>query len=441
MNRMLFAVAIGIALITAACESGSGNSETPDPDSTQPTIVLPSGKLLTKVWLVNNGRLVAVQREVDDLANETEQAELATVELLSGVRGREAATGFTTQVPEGVQILAFEAGEAFYSVDLSAEFAQEAPEAELAMRLAQVGCSLTQYGPDQLLISVESDIPMMSERVDLATPVTCSMLTTALGSVSSDPEAGSSSEQPPVVAEQGATLDIVFVASGDILNLRVQPGLNTEVLSTVPPTAEDLVATGRTAEVDDVRWIEVTRGAQTGWVHSGFVTESQSSFAEDPRARDMLAELIAAWQASEGGETLVADNGIWIVHFDEPRRFPADQLSSLIVDPTEMQWGSPGCDPDECGLQSFSEAVSQSLIDAYVDEDARLGVDPVAGAGGTPAELVIPTSFANAPYLVVYDSGDDPAADGLDWITWYVYFTYVVGDPRIAGLSIDEWSP
>jgi Sporulation and spore germination len=439
MKRIILA-AFCIALLAAACGSGSGDDAEFDPDSSQPTIVVSAGKLLAKIWFVNDGRLVAVQREVDDLDDDTNQAAAVTEQLLSGPLEREGNSGFVSLIPAGVEVLQISTGNAFHSLDLSSNFTQEAPESELAMRLAQLGCTITANGPDQVLISVEGGIPQMSATLDLSAPVTCSMLTTALGSVSSGPENPNPSEQPAGVPAEGVSLDIVFVDPENTLPLRQEPGFDSLEISAISPAAPDLIATGRSAEVDEVRWVEVMQAENTGWVHSGFVTEVQTTFAEDERPERLLFDLAAAWSAGEGGEEFVAENGLWIAHFDEPRRFPSDQLESLVNDPTPMQWGSPGCAADECGPLTFSEAISEALVSSYTDDDSAIFLEPIAGPGGTPAEFVIPPSFANAPYLAIYDPGD-AEFENLNWTTWYVYFVYLGGEPKVAGLSVDMWSP
>ncbi len=89
---------------------------------------------------------------------------------------------------------------------------------------------------------------------------------------------------------------------------------------------------------------------------------------------------------------------------------------------------------------TFNDQVGAGFLDAWEDEDRVIQVDePISGPEAAPP--FIPTEFQNFHYLAVHDPGDQAGGEGLDWITWYVYFDLTPQGWRIAALSVDSYSP
>lgn len=443
MRRSFFKLVITIALLSAACGDSDSPITTTATTSPQSTTTLAPGTTTAKLWFVNSGSLVSLTRQISLEDNLSDQIEVVTSELLGGLTPTELDLGFSTSIPPGSALLSSSIVDDLHRVDLSPQFASAATPIEQAVRFAQLGCTISAFGPELVLFTVNGEIPDIGEGLDLSSPVTCSMLVTAMAAIPPD---NVSTTVPPVTTttfvsapgpEAGTPLGVVFVDPNDILNMRAGPGIAFEIVSEIPHAARDLNAAGRAADVTGSRWLEVTRGEVTGWVHSGFITELGNDFVADLRPTQILNDLVTAWQGDQGGESLVAMGGVWVVHFDPKRRIPASDLEPLLSDPTLLSWGGAGCSPEECPQKTFAEAISDSLIGAYDDPDAIVGYLPIDGGGGTPAEFVVPRSFTNLEYLAVHDPGDNPDFDGFDWTTWYVYFSYEDGIPKIAGLSID----
>ena len=72
-------------------------------------------------------------------------------------------------------------------------------------------------------------------------------------------------------AAAGDVFSVVGVAHDDELNIRALPDAGSTALTSVAPTADDLVATGRARILPESIWYEVSTGGSTGWANSRFV--------------------------------------------------------------------------------------------------------------------------------------------------------------------------
>ena len=113
-------------------------------------------------------------------------------------------------------------------------------------------------------------------------------------------------------------------------------------------------------------------------------------------------------------------------------------------DETNYLWGSEGCgfDPECSPRTTFAEHIAQGFLGAWNDDDRVIAIDtPIGNGNATIPEFVVPPHFRNFHYVAVHDPGDDPKYEGLDWVTWYVYFDVVDGEPLVVGMSYDTWAP
>jgi hypothetical protein len=72
-------------------------------------------------------------------------------------------------------------------------------------------------------------------------------------------------------ASEGDIFSVMGVAHDDELNVRQLPDAGSAILTSVGPTADDLVATGQARLLPSSAWYEMTVDGQTGWVSVGFV--------------------------------------------------------------------------------------------------------------------------------------------------------------------------
>ena len=64
---------------------------------------------------------------------------------------------------------------------------------------------------------------------------------------------------------------VVGVQFGDVLNVREGPGTGYEIVTTLAPQADDVIATGRHRLLDSSIWNEVAANGVVGWVNSQFL--------------------------------------------------------------------------------------------------------------------------------------------------------------------------
>ena len=179
------------------------------------------------------------------------------------------------------------------------------------------------------------------------------------------------------------TWAVVLVDADGALNVRVGPGVENPKLTSFSPTQRGILLTGQYAQVDGDKWVEVETEDARGWVSSFFLTEEWSiiEFQNDwdiDTVRGRVADLAAAMAVAGDLSDPVSDRGLFVVYFD---------TNEIIVGPN------------------------------------------------APFPVAKPTQFQNFRFVALFDPGDDPVLDGLDWQTWFVYFDYEGGHVRIVGLS------
>jgi hypothetical protein len=101
-----------------------------------------------------------------------------------------------------------------------------------------------------------------------ATPVVTASTTSTAATTSTTLLAGGPIDLGP---RSGDALAVVGVAYNDTLNLRVAPGPSQDVVGTIDPVFENLVAQGETWAAPGALWVKVGHAGTPGWVHMGFV--------------------------------------------------------------------------------------------------------------------------------------------------------------------------
>jgi galactitol-specific phosphotransferase system IIB component len=69
----------------------------------------------------------------------------------------------------------------------------------------------------------------------------------------------------------GDTLAVIGVAHDDVLNLRVAPGADQDIVEGIPPTYDALTAVGQTRQLPGSFWIAVDYQGTEGWVNLRYV--------------------------------------------------------------------------------------------------------------------------------------------------------------------------
>lgn len=81
---------------------------------------------------------------------------------------------------------------------------------------------------------------------------------------------------------QGDELDVVGVAFDDVLNVRIAPGTDFDLIGTLDPDTTGVTATGHNRLLPDSLWVEVDFEGQLGWVNEKFVGYLGSTRALQP---------------------------------------------------------------------------------------------------------------------------------------------------------------
>ena len=119
-----------------------------------------------------------------------------------------------------------------------------------------------------------------------ATTTTAALTTTTSGSSSSTTSTTVSTTAAPTTPttttelpgeasdlgpEAGDRLVVMGVAYDDTLNVRAAPGANQPIVHELAPTADDLIALGRTRRLPGSFWHQIEVDGISGWVNASFV--------------------------------------------------------------------------------------------------------------------------------------------------------------------------
>ncbi len=88
----------------------------------------------------------------------------------------------------------------------------------------------------------------------------------------------------------GDVLGVVAVAHDDVLNFRAAPGTDQEILGTLPPLTDDLVATGNARQLPQSIWYELTWQGVTGWASAAFLAYLGGTDDTTSQLIDILGE-------------------------------------------------------------------------------------------------------------------------------------------------------
>jgi len=256
--------------------------------------------------------------------------------------------------------------------------------------------------------------------------------------------------QSPIVTADCPTVDVILVASDDVLNVHVAPDPNSQTLFTIPYAATTIYRTTTAAAMyNGTEWWEIHEpvGQNVGWASSFFLTCAQSGFGSSPQPAAILAglgELAAGSLSAPAWVDIVSPYGLTVEHFDAvTKHWPASQ--DPFSDGTIYPWATEAGGSNS--LQAtFSTQIGGLWLDSVLND--TVGVAPGAPLidqpqqGQEAAPPWAPAIFTNLHYLSTFDPGDDPNNAGLDWRTVYTYFDWTPNIGwRLRALSFDSWSP
>ncbi|MFW2382011.1 MAG: hypothetical protein ACN4GZ_09650 [Acidimicrobiales bacterium] len=121
----------------------------------------------------------------------------------------------------------------------------------------------------------------------------------------------------------GDQIAVVGVAHDDMLNVRIAPGTEFDIIDTLDPLADEVIALGENRLLTSSFWVEIETATGPGWVNEafvGFLGVSQESTSDAVAASGgpvAVGELLAQTYASvdpPSTVTLVDDSGDTVVY-------------------------------------------------------------------------------------------------------------------------------
>ena len=453
--------------VTVTSAPGGGVTTTPSPTdtptttvaggvvtTTQPPAADPQATMFVDLYLVKDGQYAtAVARAVPETP---EIATAAIKALIDGPTPAEAEAGLSSAVPTDTLLLGIRINDGNATVDLSREFEAGGGSFGMIARLAQVVYTLTQFtsvDTVEFWLDGEPVTVFSSEGLLLEHPVGRNDYLAALPLTPTLLDAVERWEQAdlpdPADLAVGDIRRVVLVADDDVLNVRLGPGTNNEIIGMLAPGVV-VGLTGPQVEVGSSTWVELVTPAGAGWVNDLFLgaVVTDGEFASDPEVMDLLDEMSRIMADHGDLSPVVSQRGLYVSHHAPPVRFTPDELAGILTDPTTYKWPSNALDindPDQASEiqgRTFAAAIGDRFVSTFDDPDAWITVDePIEAGNGRIAAYAIPFELKGFHYIGVHDPGDNPDYGGLDWTTWYVSIDYENGHPVVVALTIDEWSP
>jgi len=255
------------------------------------------------------------------------------------------------------------------------------------------------------------------------------------------------SQEPPTPSRGISPLyAVIMVLPDNSLNVRAAPGLDGDVVETLPSNQLGLEPTGNRQTLEQDEWVEIRRpGRDPGWVNGWFLTQQVPSetFCVDPRVDNLVSDFFAALGAGDTGvlaELVSPAHGLTIRYgWSSPEvHFSVDAVKGIISDSSTYDWGiQEGSGQPLQG--TFARVVLPRLTDIPAAKSTRHcnTLETGVATGGTTAKVIWPEEYTNLNYVAVYRAA--PPGDEMNWRTWALGIEYVNGEPYVAFLVQYQW--
>lgn len=230
---------------------------------------------------------------------------------------------------------------------------------------------------------------------------------------------------------------VSYVAEDDVLNMRSGPGVEFDIVATLPPDANSVQLTSTPAEGD---WVEISWQNQTGWVNRYFLTEvvASETFCNDPAARQIVNAFRTALEDGNGATltSLVHPQRGLLVRlnwWNNEVRFSHSEIPNLFSASEGQNWGYE--DGSGAPIEGTFTEIVVPLLDRDFAGDPQIHCNELI-AGGTAGIVQLPFEYSGINYYAVHR----PATDNeLDWGTWVLGIEYWDGKPYLSFLVHYQW--
>ncbi len=122
-----------------------------------------------------------------------------------------------------------------------------------------------------------------------------------------EPPASLPGEQIDFGPLAGDRVDVVGVPFDDVLNVRIGPGTEFDVIDQLAPNTTSVLATGANRLREDSFWIEVDLDGRTGWVSERFVGYLAAPDTEDGSVNGVRADMTVEELARSVAESFASE--------------------------------------------------------------------------------------------------------------------------------------
>lgn len=220
------------------------------------------------------------------------------------------------------------------------------------------------------------------------------------------------------------TYRVVYVESGDSLNVRDAAGVDNDVIATLAPGAAGIKMEVASERVGASRWVEISREDLGGWVNDAFLTEVVPSdiFCADDAARKALDDLITGYAEQRPlamtGQDQDSLRGLRVRHdwWNPEVQFSTEALTGLFADGESRDWGSAM--GSGLPLQGSFKEIIHPLLEQDLLGGTEFGCNEILH-GATAGLVQLPPAYEGVNFYSVHRP---PPEDGneFDWGTWVV---------------------
>lgn len=238
------------------------------------------------------------------------------------------------------------------------------------------------------------------------------------------------------------TYAVIGVTRDDVLNIRAEPNASAPIVGTLSPVAQDITISAETRSLTST-WVEVRQGDVVGWVNAAYLARqigSTNLAIADTALEALIAlreqdfERFAKLVHPELGVRFVPQT--WIEETNPV--FSAEQLPTLLDDPTLYEWGSNFAS-DEIITMTFRDYYAKHIFpNDYLFADA-IGYDSNILLGG-----MIDNStefYADAHFVEYHFDGFNADYGGLDFRTLRIVLAPHDNTYAVVAVVDNTWTP